>query len=495
MTLKLSRRELLLTAAGAAAASCTAARRPAAVAATPQPKAPPSDRITVACLGVGSQGLRVMMNFLAHPDVQVVAVCDVNAGSDDYSEWGKFELRDKVRALLGAGHSSWGGDGTSYRGGIAGRKPAREVVESYYAGQKTSGTYSGCAEFEDYRELLAKRGDVDTILIGAPDHLHAPMAVAAMRAGKHVFCQKPMAHSVFEARRMADVARETRVATQVAVGNQASESTRLLCEWIWAGAIGPVREVINWSSRPFWPQGIAKPEAEEPVPSYLNWDLWLGPAAARPYNHVYQPFVWRGWYDFGTGAIGDMGCYSFDTIVRALKLGPPASVEASSTERQTDSFPKASIIHFQFPARGDMPPVRLTWYDGGLKPQRPAELDETFDAEGLLFIGDEGKILCGFNGSKPRLIPAARMQAFQQPPKTLPRSPGNDREWIDACKGGPAGGANFGFTAGVTETVLLGNVAARTGERLLWDSPGFKITNVADANRYLQREYRQGWTV
>jgi predicted dehydrogenase len=494
MSRTFSRRELLLTAAGAAA-SCTAARRPAAVAATPQPKKPPSDRITVACLGVGSQGLRVMMNFLAQPDVQIVAVCDVNAGSDDYSEWGKFELRDKVRALLGAGHASWGGDGAAYRGGIAGRKPAREIVESYYAVQKTSGTFSGCAEFEDYRELLAKRTDVDAVLIGAPDHLHAPMAVAAMRAGKHVFCQKPMAHSVFEARRMAEVARETRVATQVAVGNQASEATRLLCEWIWSGAIGPVREVINWSSRPFWPQGIAKPEIEETPPAYLNWDLWLGPAAARPYNHLYQPFVWRGWYDFGTGAIGDMGCYSFDTIVRALKLGPPASVEGSSTERMADTFPRASIIHFQFPARGDMPPVRVTWYDGGLKPKQPDELDETFDAEGLLFIGDEGKILCGFNGAKPRLIPAARMQAFQQPAKTLPRSPGNDREWIDACKGGPAGGASFEFTAGVTETVLLGNVAVRTGERLLWDSPGFKITNAAGANQYLQRAYRQGWTV
>jgi hypothetical protein len=208
---------------------------------------------------------------------------------------------------------------------------------------------------------------------------------------------------------------------------------------------------------------------------------------------LYQPFVWRGWYDFGTGAIGDMGCYSFDTIVRALKLGPPTRVEASTTERLADTFPKASIIHFEFAARADMPPVRVTWYDGGLKPKRPDELDETFDAEGLLFIGDQGKILCGFNGAKPRLIPAARMQAFQQPAKTLPRSPGNDREWIDACKGGPAGGANFDFTAGVTETVLLGNVAARTGERLAWDSAGFKITNVADANRYLQRAYRQGW--
>jgi predicted dehydrogenase len=492
MSEELSRRELLLVLAGAATASCTTRRRPVVAA---RRQVPASDRITVACLGVGSQGLRVMMNFLMQPDVQIVAVCDVNKGSDDYSEWGQHELRDKVRKLLGAGHSAWGGEGQPYRGGIAGRGPARDVVESYYAAEKQSGTYKGCAEVEDYRELLATRSDIDAVIIGSPDHLHAPMAIAAMRAGKHVFCQKPMTHSVFEARRMAEVARETRVATQVAVGNQASEATRLLCEWIWAGAIGPVREVINWSSRPFWPQGINRPSNEEPVPPHLNWDLWLGPAPVRPYHRVYQPFVWRGWYDFGAGALGDMGCYSFDTIFRVLKLGPPASAEASTTERLPETFPKASIIHFHFPARADMPPVRLTWYDGGLKPPRPQELDETFEAEGLLFVGDEGKILCGFNGARPRLIPAARMQAYQPPPKTLARSPGNDREWLDACKGAAAGGANFEFTAGVTEAVQLGNVAVRTGERLVWDSPGFKITNVTDANRYLQREYRQGWAV
>lgn len=494
MTDKLSRRELLLVVGGlaGAAAACTPARRPAAAA--PR-RVPPSDRLTVACLGVGSQGLRVMMTFLTHPDVQVVAVCDVNKGSDDYSEWGRHELRDKVRKLLGAGHATWGGDG-EYRGGIAGRGPARDVVDSYYAAEKASGVYRGCEEFEDYRELIAKRTDVDAVVIGSPDHLHAPMAVAAMRAGKHVFCQKPMTHSVFEARRMAEAARDTRVATQVAVGNQASEATRLLCEWVWAGAIGPVREVVNWSSRPFWPQGIPRPDRDEPVPPYLNWDLWLGPAAARPYHRAYQPFVWRGWYDFGTGALGDMGCYSFDTIFRVLKLGPPASVQASSTERLPETYPKASIVHFDFPARGDMPPVRVAWYDGGLKPPKPIELDEPgLEAEGLLFVGDSGKILCGFNGARPRLIPAARMQAYEPPPKTLARSPGNDREWIDACKGGPAGGANFEFTAGVTEALLLANVAVRTGERLLWDSANFKITNVTEANRYLQRDYREGWVV
>ncbi|HXE80335.1 MAG TPA: Gfo/Idh/MocA family oxidoreductase, partial [Vicinamibacterales bacterium] len=378
----------------------------------------------------------------------------------------------------------------------AGLEPARSVVEGYYGQAARSGRYKGCATFEDFRELLARTPDLDAVVVGTPDHLHAHVSIAAMRAGKHVFCQKPMAHSVFESGEMARVARETGRATQVAVGNQASEATRLLCEWIWSGAIGPVREVVNWSSRPFWPQGIRRPESSEPVPPHLNWDLWLGPAPMRPYHSAYQPFVWRGWYDFGAGAIGDMGCYSFDTIYRALKLDAPVAIEASSTERFEESFPRAMIVHFDFPARGDMPPVHATWYDAGLKPATPPELDEPgLEDEGLLFIGDSGKILCEFNGGKPRLIPKSRMDAFTPPPASLPRSPGNDREWIDACRGGAPGGANFEFTARVTDAILLGNVAMRTGKRILWDAAARQITNDPTASQYLRREYRDGWSL
>jgi predicted dehydrogenase len=320
-----------------------------------------------------------------------------------------------------------------------------------------------------------------------------------MKRGKHVFCQKPMTHTVVEARRLGEVARGNGVSTQVAVGNQASEDTRVLCEMIWAGAIGPVREVINWSSRPFWPQGLDRPKESHPVPEGLDWNLWLGPAPERPFHRAYLPFVWRGWHDFGCGALGDMGCYSFDTIFRVLKLGAPASVEATSTERHAETFPQASIIHWSFPARGEMPAVRLTWYDGGLKPPRPEELDagRSLDAEGLLFIGDKGTILCGFNGGRPRLIPEAKMKAFEPPPKTLPRSPGNDREWLDAIKGGKTKpGANFEFSATVTETLLLGNVALRVaGQKLLWDGASGQVTNLADANKHLHFESRQGWSL
>ncbi|MGE0126691.1 MAG: Gfo/Idh/MocA family protein [Blastocatellales bacterium] len=454
----------------------------------------PSEKITAACIGVGAQGTRVMMDFLKQPDMQIVAVCDVNRESGDYVEWSPNELRDKERALLG--NAEWGQD---WKGPTAGREPARRLVEAYYATKTTSGEYKGCAAYVDYRELLEKGKDFDAVIVGTPDHSHAVISIAAMKKGKHVFCQKPLTHSIYEARRIAEVARETKVATQVAVGNQASEATRLLCEWIWAGAIGPVREVHNWSSRPFWPQGIERPAKEEPVPEGFDWDLWLGPAPFRPYHRVYLPFVWRGWYDFGNGAIGDMGCYSFDTIFRVLKLGAPESVEASSTRTFPETFPTASIIHFRFPARGDMPPVKLTWYDGGLKPPRPLELEDGREMsrgnEGLLFIGDKGTILCGFNGANPKLIPESKMQEFKQPDKTLPRSPGNDREWIEACKGGQPGGANFEFEGPVTETVLLGNVALRAGKKLSWDAPNMKAGNAPETQPYVRGEYRQGWTL
>jgi predicted dehydrogenase len=325
-----------------------------------------------------------------------------------------------------------------------------------------------------------------------------------MKKRKHVFCQKPMTHTIFEARRLAEIARESGVATQVAVGNQASESTRQLCEWIWAGAIGPVREVHNWSSRPFWPQGIDRPRESDPVPDGLNWDLWLGPAPERPYSHVYAPFVWRGWDDFGCGALGDMGSYSFDTLFRVLKLQAPLSIEASSSERYEETYPIASMFRYEFGARGDMPPVKFIWYDGGLKPARPDELEagRAFKGEGeegdegMLFVGDQGKILCGFNGSDPKLIPQSKMDGYQQPPKTLPRSPGNEREWLDACKGGKTKpGANFEFEGVVTETLLLGNVSTRLAQKLTWSREDLRITNAAGAEKYIRPERRKGWEI
>lgn len=472
---------------------------------------PPSEKINIAFIGVGAQGLRVMLHFLREPDVQGVAVCDVNKSADNYPQWDTHEFCKSVRQLLGV-DTGW--DWLSpdqpiqltyslrVTGGVAGREPCQKIVDAYYGTQTRSGEYHGCAAYTDFRELLEKQKDLDAVVVCTTDNLHAAVSAAAMKKHKHVFCQKPLTHTIYEARRIAEIAHEMGVATQIAVANQASEDTRLLCEWIWDGAIGPVRKVLNWSSRPFWPQGLERPNNVESVPEGLDWDLWLGPAPERPFNHVYLPFVWRGWTDFGCGALGDMGSYSFDTIFRVLKLEAPVSVEASSTNRYEETYPLASVIHYNFPARGDMPPVKFTWYDGGLRPPQPEELEESplpqagseEDNEGLLFIGDKGKILCRFNGAHPRLIPQAKMDSYKQPPKTLPRSPGNEREWLDACKGSQVKpGGNFEFSGMVTETLLLGNVAVRSGQKLTWDRSNLKVTNSDSAQKYLHPDRRSGW--
>src|SRR5215472_30712 len=387
--------------------------------------------------------------------------------------------------------------------GVAGREPCQQIVNAYYATRQPSGKYNGCAAYTDYRELLEKQKDVDAVVVCTTDNLHAAVSAAAMKKRKHVFCQKPLTRTIYEARRLAEIARETGVATQIAVGNQASEATRLLCEWISDGAIGPVREVQNWSTRPFWPQAIERPTQPQPVPEGLDWDLWLGPAPEREFNHAYLPFVWRGWTDFGCGALGDMGSYSFDTIFRVLKLEAPASVEASSTDRYDETYPLASIVRYHFAPRPDMPAVDFSWFDGGLRPPTPEELlenppaktgDAEEDNEGLLFVGDRGKILCGFSGAHPRLIPQAKMDAYKQPPKTLPRSPGNEREWLDACKGGKVKpGGNFEFSGMVTETLQLGNLALRAAQRLEWDRGNLKVLNSEAAQKMVAPERRKGW--
>jgi predicted dehydrogenase len=472
---------------------------------------PPSDKVTLAFIGVGSQGFRVMIKFLREPDVQGIAVCDANQGGAGHPQWETHEFCNSVRELLGVSsgwdwlspdqplqlnHSLWATNG------VSGREPCRQIVQAYYGAQQRSGAYQGCAAYRDFRELLEKEKDLDAVVVCTTDNLHAAVSVAAMQKGKHVFCQKPLTHTIYEARRMAEIARQRGVATQIAVANQASEDTRSLCEWIWSGAIGPVREVANWSSRPFWPQGLNRPADTEPVPQGLDWDLWLGPAPERPYNRAYAPFSWRGWTDFGCGALGDMGPYSFDTIFRVMKLEAPLSVEASSSDRYDETYPLASIVRYEFPERAGMPPVKFTWYDGGLKPRRPEELEPNRpfrgegeeDEEGLLFLGDHGKILCGFNGANPKLIPQAKMDAFQPPPKTLPRSPGNEREWLDACKGGKVKpGGNFEFSGMVTETLLLGNVATQLGQKLNWDRASLKVTNAAAADKLIRPERRKGW--
>lgn len=369
--------------------------------------------------------------------------------------------------------------------------------------------YPNAKQYKDFREMLDKEDkNIDGVVVGTPDHLHAPVSIAAMKRGKHVYCEKPLTHTVQEARMMAEIAREQKVATQMGNQGQALEEVRLLCETIWDGAIGQVREVHVWTDRPlqgtnkwYWPQGVGRPEGEDPIPESLNWDLWLGPAPMRPYkSRVYNPFVWRGWWDFGTGALGDIGCHSLDPVFRALKLGYPISVEACCTLVNNETYPVASRVTYEFPARGDLAPVTVHWYDGGMRPPRPAELgdDRRLGTNGALYVGDKGKMLNG------RLLPESRQKEYGRPPKTLERSPGHYTEWVIACKGGKPAGSNFPDHAGLlAQVVLMGNIALRPalkepkvfGTKLLWDAKEFKFTNMPEANKYLTKEYREGWAL
>lgn len=398
-----------------------------------------------------------------------------------------------------------------------GGKGASDVVGAQEAGdnnivalcdvdwKQAAGTFKKfpkAVQYWDFRKMLEKEyKNIDAVTISTPDHMHAPAAVAAMQMGKHVYVQKPLTHNIFEARRLAQLAKQYKVATQMGNQGHSGEGVRRLCEWIWAGAIGNVLEAHIWTDRPIWPQAIPRPAETEPVPDTLDWDLWLGVAPKRPYNKCYCPFRWRGWWDFGCGALGDMACHIMDPAYTALKLEYPTTVEAISEGNNEETFPAWSIITYEFAARGSMPPVKLVWYDGKKMPPRPEGIgkDETLgDGDnGTLFIGDKGMLACGCYGGGPTLIPTSRMKEFKRPAKTIPDSTGHYQEWIDACKGiaPPPGDLKKGFEyAGpFTEMVLLGNLAVKTGKKIEYDSKEGKVTNVPEANEFTHRTYRQGW--
>ncbi|MDX9972073.1 MAG: Gfo/Idh/MocA family oxidoreductase [FCB group bacterium] len=365
---------------------------------------------------------------------------------------------------------------------------------------KTYEEYPNAKRYKDYRVMLEKQKDIDAVIVATPDHSHALASMTALRMGKHVYCEKPLTHTIYEARKLTETARELKLATQMGIQGHSDEGIRRICEWIAADAIGPVHEVHIWTDRPkgWWAQGVERPTDTPPVPSTLDWDLWLGPAPERPYHSAYVPFQWRGWWDFGCGSLGDMGCHLMDAPYWALDLGSPTSVEAHSTAVNGETAPLASMVYYDFPARGDKPPVKMTWYDGGLMPQRPQELPDDMplgnNNGGLIIVGEKGKIVAqDENAQNPRLLPESLAKEFENTPQTIPRSIGHHEDWVAACKGGAPGGAHFDYSGPLTENVLLGNLAIRLGKKLYWDAPNMKCTNAPEADAFIRKQYRAGW--
>ncbi|MEI6669092.1 MAG: Gfo/Idh/MocA family oxidoreductase [Acidobacteriota bacterium] len=385
------------------------------------------------------------------------------------------------------------------------------------ARSKLLDIFPKAARYKDYRVMLEKQKDIDAVIVATPDHAHAVVAMAAMQMGKHVYVQKPLTHTVSEARALTEAARKYKVITQMGNQGRSGEGVRLIEEWIADGAIGAVREVHCWTNRPIWPQGMPRPAETPAVPAGLDWDLWIGPAPMRPYHPAYHPFSWRSWFDFGCGALGDMACHVMDAAYSVLKLGYPTSVTTYLAYqvvdvpgkggsfpyerlKYQDSYPPASIVHYTFPARGrKYPEVKLHWYDGGLQPERPAELEpgRRLPESGTIFVGDKGKLMCETYSESPRLIPETRMQDYERPARKLPRVIGtHEQNWIDAIKGKAKATSPFDYAGPFTETVLLGNLGVWFPDtKLMWDGPNMKVTNLAEANDLVQHHYRAGWSL
>jgi predicted dehydrogenase len=410
----------------------------------------PSDKLNIAGIGVGGMGHRNLRNMETE---NIVALCDVDW---DYAQRNSF-----VRWPM-------------------------------------------AKKYSDYREMFEKHKGIDAVVIATPDHTHALPAVMAIREGFHVYVQKPLTHSVYESRVLRETAKRYGVATQMGNQGNSDDGIRLICEWIWAGVIGEVTHVDAWTNRPIWPQGLERPVKDQRVPKTLNWDLYIGPAKWRPYHEVYHPWNWRGWWDFGTGALGDMACHILDPVFKALLLGYPESVQASSTPVNTESAPNAQFVKYEFPRRDNlpkvgMPEVYVHWYDGGLMPPRPDELKDGEqmgdDGGGCIFYGTKGKIMCGTYAQKPTLLPISEMEHFNQPAKSIRRitdamNGGHEQDWIRACKEDKntrlETSSNFDYAGPLNEMIAMGVLAVRLQSlqrKLIWDGPNMRFTNITNSDK------------
>jgi hypothetical protein len=453
----------------------------------------------------------------------IVALCDVDWG---YADKGFAQLDQGIAGLS----ARIAAPDTQPTPGRSPQPFDREQAKERLAGmQRLKDVHVAKAKrYTDYRQMLEKQKNIEAVVIATPDHMHAPIALAAMELGKHVYVQKPLTWSVAEARALAKRAKESKVATQMGNQGHSLDDARKTVEYVWAGAIGDVREIHIWTNRPlgYWPQGVPRPVAPSqnvnemrwngpgvearlaaamagnyPVPEKLDWNLFLGVGPQIPYHPIYHPFNWRGWVDWGVGPIGDMGAHLIDHSMWALNLGYPTSIETISTPFNHASYPSATMTFYDFPARtgpqGNLPPVKLTWYDGGLLPPKPEEMgDEELDkGGGALLIGSKGKLLHETYGMNPRLLPKSLHDSFGEPAKKLPRIPNQQHElnWVAAAQGKAEASCPFDYAARLTETMLLGVVALHAGKKIEYDGANMRVTNNSAANSFLQREYRTGW--
>ena len=489
----------------------------------------PSDLLNIAGVGVGGMGRVNLINLASQ---NIVALCDVDWG---YAEKSFARLDNEIQSLSARIANP---DREQPPAGRPQQRFDPEQAKMRLAGmQRLKDVHLPKAKrYTDYREMLEKQKDIEGVLIATPDHMHAPIALAAMELGKHVYVQKPLTWCVTEARQLAKRARETRVATQMGNQGHSLDDARKTVEYVWAGAIGEVREIHIWTNRPlgFWPQGVPRPtkpnqpademkwngpgvEAREaaamagnyPVPEKLDWSRFLGVGPKVEYHPIYHPFNWRGWVDWGVGPIGDMGAHLIDHSMWALNLGYPTTIETISTPFNHASYPSATMTIYEFPARESdanaggkmaqrtLPAVKLTWYDGGLMPPKPVELgeEELDKGGGALLIGSKGKLLHETYGMNPRLLPKSLHDSFGEPAKQLPRIANQQHElnWVAAAQGKTQASSPFEYAARLTEVMLLGVVALHAGKKIQYDGENMRVTNVPAANGFLKRDYRTGW--
>ena len=486
----------------------------------------PSDTLNIATIGINGQGFP---NTRAVMGENIVAICDVD-----------FNLLD---ASLNRFKAAAGAPGTGGAGQQRRREPSKAQLEANARRPATNVSENTrkfvdqqlpkLQKYKDYREMLEKQKDIDAVIVATPDHMHAPMASAAMDLGKHVYVQKPLCWSVQEARHLAQKAKTTKVVTQMGNQGHSMDGARTGQEYLAAGAIGEIKEVHVWTNRPlgYWPQGVPRPAplppenpqrplrwngagvearlaaalaGNYPVPDGLTWDLFLGVAPEVEYHPIYHPFNWRGWVDWGQGALGDMGAHLIDHPFWGLNLGMPTQIETISTPFNGVCFPSATTTYYQFPARGNMPAVKMTWYDGGFNPPKPEEIgDEKLNGEGgILYIGTKGKMLQDTYGLNPRLLPLSLHESYGTPKQKLARIAHEEHEvnWVEAIKGKAEISCPFDYSARLVEVMLLGVVSLRAGGKITYDGAAGKVTssvkngnNPVDANQFLSREYRPGW--